>query len=180
MFEELTFHFVCFSDKHCNNTPKLYGDEHKIFDQIFSSVESQGRYSVPLLLESKSFHRVFVSPGSMASGTVGKECPKDGAPSSSGNTGESRPSRDEHIQRDRLSWDEYVEFSRVIRMELKSISPHVPDLTLLRWPGEKVRDPVLDPLLNALSSGSDSTSESWSDSGLPHELKSDGTASCLF
>ena len=98
MFKELTFNFIFFSDKHCNDLPRLYGDEQKVFDEIFSSVEKQGRYSVPVLLKSKSFHRVFGSPESMASGNKGEERPKDGAPSSLGNASESRPSCGEHIQ----------------------------------------------------------------------------------
>ncbi|GFZ18270.1 hypothetical protein Acr_27g0000090 [Actinidia rufa] len=55
---------------------------------VKSSVESQGRYTVPVLLDSKSFCRVFVSPGSMASGTLGEERPKDRATSLSGDAGE--------------------------------------------------------------------------------------------
>ncbi|GFS31546.1 hypothetical protein Acr_00g0018010 [Actinidia rufa] len=132
-------------DKHYNNPPRLYGDEPKVFEKIFKSVESKGRYSVLVLLDSKSFRRVFVSPRSMVSGTMGEEQTKGGAPSSSG----------------------------VIRTELRRILPHVPDLTLLRWSGGKVRDSFLDPFMNALSSGSNSTLESSSNSRLPPELKLD-------
>ncbi|GFY87361.1 hypothetical protein Acr_05g0010000 [Actinidia rufa] len=68
-------------DKHCNNSPRLYGDELKVFE-VFRFVEKTGHFSVPVLLESKSFCRVFVSLGSMASGTSGEGHP-GGEPSSS-------------------------------------------------------------------------------------------------
>ncbi|GFY85689.1 hypothetical protein Acr_04g0004270 [Actinidia rufa] len=57
-------------DKNCNNPPRLYGDETKVFEEIFRLVEESGRFSVPVLLESKSFRRVFVSPGSTMSKRV--------------------------------------------------------------------------------------------------------------
>ncbi|GFY81009.1 hypothetical protein Acr_01g0008180 [Actinidia rufa] len=69
--------------KHYNNLPRLYGDEPKDFEEIFRSIEKTGRFSVPVLLESKSFSRVF-SPGSMASRTVGDKIPSGDASSSSG------------------------------------------------------------------------------------------------
>ncbi|GFY99327.1 hypothetical protein Acr_13g0007280 [Actinidia rufa] len=62
-------------DKHCNNPPRLYGDEPKVFEAIFRSVEKIGHFLIPVLLESKSFRRVFVFPGSMASGTAGEGRP---------------------------------------------------------------------------------------------------------
>ncbi|GFY95674.1 hypothetical protein Acr_10g0010590 [Actinidia rufa] len=58
--------------------------------RFFKSVEKSGHFSVPVLLESRSFHRVFVSPGSMASGTTGEERPRGGALSSSGDTAMSK------------------------------------------------------------------------------------------
>ncbi|GFZ05549.1 hypothetical protein Acr_17g0011210 [Actinidia rufa] len=36
-------------DKHCNNPPRLYGDEPKVFEEIFKSVEKSGRFSVQVL-----------------------------------------------------------------------------------------------------------------------------------
>ncbi|GFZ19612.1 hypothetical protein Acr_28g0003170 [Actinidia rufa] len=62
-------------DKHCNNPPRLYGDEPKVFEEIFWSIEKTGRFSVPVLLDSKSYRRVFVSPGSRASRTAGDNLP---------------------------------------------------------------------------------------------------------
>ncbi|GFY98635.1 hypothetical protein Acr_13g0000360 [Actinidia rufa] len=70
-------------NKHCNNPPRLYGDETKVFEEIFRSVKESGRFSVPVLLESKSFHRVFVSPGSRASRTAGDNLLSGEVPSSS-------------------------------------------------------------------------------------------------
>ena len=116
----------------------------------------------------------------MASGNQDEEQPKGEAPNSSGDAGESCPSRGEHIQRDRRSRDELVKYLRTLREELKRILPHVLDLILLRWSGGKICDPILGFSPNVSSLSTDSISEFWSDSGLPPELKSDGTASCLF
>ncbi|GFZ19865.1 hypothetical protein Acr_28g0005700 [Actinidia rufa] len=55
--------------------------------------------------------------------------------------------------------------------ELRRLLPHIPDLTLLRWTGGKVLDPILDHYLNIPSSNP--SSESCSDSSLPVELESD-------
>ncbi|GFY87621.1 hypothetical protein Acr_05g0012600 [Actinidia rufa] len=130
-------------DKHYNNPPRLYGDELKVFEEIFWSVEKSGRFSVPVLLDSKSYRRVFVSLGSRAFRMIGDNLPSGDAPSSSSD----------------------VELSRLL--------PHIPDLTLLRWSGGKVLDPILDCFMNALSSSSNPSSESCSDSSLPVELESD-------
>ncbi|GFZ04898.1 hypothetical protein Acr_17g0004700 [Actinidia rufa] len=77
-------------NKHCNNLPRLYGDEPKVFEEIFKSVEKLGRFSMLVLLDSKSFRRVFISPGSIASGSVGEDHPEGGAPSSSGDAAMSK------------------------------------------------------------------------------------------
>ncbi|GFS40550.1 hypothetical protein Acr_00g0069250 [Actinidia rufa] len=77
-------------DKHCNNPPRLYGDETKVFEEIFRSVEESGCFSVPVLLESKSFRRVFVSPSSRASRTVGDNLQSGEAPSSSSDVAMSK------------------------------------------------------------------------------------------
>ncbi|GFS28942.1 hypothetical protein Acr_00g0004740 [Actinidia rufa] len=68
----------------------FYGDEMKVFEEIFRSVEESGRFSVPVLLESKSFHRVFISPGSRASRTAGDNLPSGEAPSSSSDVAMSK------------------------------------------------------------------------------------------
>ena len=116
----------------------------------------------------------------MASGNQGEEQLGGGAPSSSGNAGESPLSRGEHIQQDSHSRDDSIEYLGTFGKELKMILPHVPDLTFPKWSRKKIRDPILGFLPNISSSSSDSIGESWSDSGLPPELKSDGTTPCLF
>ncbi|GFY84577.1 hypothetical protein Acr_03g0013510 [Actinidia rufa] len=157
-------------DKHCNNLPRLYGNEPKIFEEIFRSVEESGRFSVPVLLDSKSFRRVFVSPGSRASSTVGDNLPSKEAPSSSSDVGESQNPH-EQARRESPSRDDSIECLGSFRTELRRLLPHIPDLTLLRWTGGKVLDPVLDRFLNAPSSNP--SSESCSNSSLPIELESD-------
>ncbi|GFY81103.1 hypothetical protein Acr_01g0009120 [Actinidia rufa] len=77
-------------DKHCNNPPQLFDDEMKVFEEIFRSVEESGRFSVPVLLESKSFRRVFVSLGSRASRTAGDNLPSGEALSSSSDVAMSK------------------------------------------------------------------------------------------
>ncbi|GFY95104.1 hypothetical protein Acr_10g0004890 [Actinidia rufa] len=81
--------------------------------------------------------------------------------------GEKSPSRDDSI-----------ECLGSFRTELRRLLPHIPDLTLLRWTGEKVLDPILDHYLNVPSSNP--SSESCSDSSLPIELESDGIAPFFF
>ena len=132
-----------------------------------------------MLLKSKSFRRVFGSPGPMAFGTKGNEPHGHGTSTSSGEAGESRPSHGEHIQQDSHSRDESIEYLGTLRKELKRILPHIPDLTLLRWSGEKVRDPFSKFSQTVTGSNSDPTLESWSDFRLPLKLKSDGKNSCL-
>ncbi|GFY87195.1 hypothetical protein Acr_05g0008340 [Actinidia rufa] len=113
-------------DKHCNNPPRLYGDEPRIFEEIFKLVEKLGRFSVQVLLDSKSFCRVFVFLGSMASETAGEERPGGGALSSSSDAGESRPSH-EHVQQQSHSRDNSVECLGSIRTELRKILPTRPN-----------------------------------------------------
>ena len=104
----------------------------------------------------------------MASGTEGQH-PR--VSSTLGEAGESR-SRGEYLQGGHPREDS-IEYLGTVRKELRRIVPHIPDLTLLRWSGGKIRDPILE-FCSALGSSSDSTSESWSDSELSPELKSDG------
>ncbi|GFZ12852.1 hypothetical protein Acr_23g0012370 [Actinidia rufa] len=70
-------------NKHCNNPPRLFDDKMKVFEEIFRSIEESGRFSVPVLLDSKSFRQVFASPGSRASRTAGDHPPSGEAVSSS-------------------------------------------------------------------------------------------------
>ncbi|GFS31570.1 hypothetical protein Acr_00g0018150 [Actinidia rufa] len=68
----------------------FYGDKPKVFEEIFQSVEQSGRFSVPVLLDSKSYRRVFVSLGSRASRTAGDNLPSGEAPSSSSDVAMSK------------------------------------------------------------------------------------------
>ncbi|GFS45362.1 hypothetical protein Acr_00g0095770 [Actinidia rufa] len=156
--------------KYCNNPPRLYGDKPKVFEEIFRSVEQSGCFSVPVLLDSKSYRRVFVSPGSMASRTAGDNLSSREALSSSSDVGESQHLH-EQVRRESPSRDDSIECLGSIRTELRRLLPHIPDLTLLRWTGGKVLDPILDRFLNAPNSNP--SSESCSDSSLPVELESD-------
>ncbi|GFZ03432.1 hypothetical protein Acr_16g0000560 [Actinidia rufa] len=123
-------------DKHCNNPPQLLGDEPKVFEEIFWSVEKSGRFLVPMLLDSKSFGRVFGSPGSRASRTVGDNLPSEEVPSSSSDVGESKNPH-EQARRESPSRDDSIECLGSIRTNLRRLLPHIPDLTLLRWSGGK-------------------------------------------
>ncbi|GFY95142.1 hypothetical protein Acr_10g0005270 [Actinidia rufa] len=157
-------------DKHCNNPPRLYGDEPKVFEEIFLSVEKSGRFSVPVLLDSKSFSRVFGSRESRTSRTAGDNRPSGEAPSSSGDVGESKNPHDQ-ARRESPSRDDSIECLGSIRTNFRRLLPHIPDLTLLRWLGGNILDPILDRSSNDLSSNF--LSESCSDSSLPVELESD-------
>ncbi|GFZ19054.1 hypothetical protein Acr_27g0007930 [Actinidia rufa] len=136
----------------------------------FQSVKKSGRFSVPVLLESKSFGRVFGSPKSRTSRTENDNLPSGEAPSSSSDVGESENPHDQ-ARRESLSRDDSIECLGSIRTDFRRLLPHIPDLTLLRWLGGKVLDPILDRSSNAPSSNS--LSESCSDSSLPVELESD-------
>ena len=151
--------------------------ELKFLSQIINNINSSFLCEISVLYQDP---RRFGFLASMASGNQDEERLEGGASNSSGDAGESRPSRGEHIQRDNRSRYESVEYLRTLRNELKRILPHVPDLTLPRWSKEKIREPILEFLPNVLSSSSDSIWESWSDSRLSPKLKSDSTASCLF
>ncbi|GFS37317.1 hypothetical protein Acr_00g0051360 [Actinidia rufa] len=107
---------------------------------------------------------------SRASRTAGDNLPSREAPSSSSDVGESQNPH-EQARRESPSRDDSIECLGSIRTELRRLLPHIPDLTLLRWTGGKVLDPILDRVLNAPSSNP--SSESCSDSSLPVELESD-------
>ncbi|GFY84217.1 hypothetical protein Acr_03g0009910 [Actinidia rufa] len=106
---------------------------------------------------------------SRASRTAGDNRPSREVSSSSSDMGESKNSQ-EQARRESPSRDDSIECLGSIRTNLRRLLPHIPDLTLLRWPGGKVLDPILDRFSNAPSSNS--LSESCSDSSLPVELES--------
>ncbi|GFS36407.1 hypothetical protein Acr_00g0045780 [Actinidia rufa] len=75
--------------------------------------------------------------GGEAEGNIG-----GGAATSASDASESSHSKD--VPRPEVpSRDDSVEFIRIIGKEMRRILPHIPDLTLLRWSGGKVRDPFL-------------------------------------
>ncbi|GFY92423.1 hypothetical protein Acr_08g0008190 [Actinidia rufa] len=124
-------------DKHCNNPPRLFGDEMKVFDEAFQSVEKSGRFSVPVLLESKSFGQVFGSPESRTSRTAGANLPSGEASSSSSDVGESENPHDQ-ARRESPSRDDSIECLGSIRTNFRRLLPHIPYLTLLRWLGGRL------------------------------------------
>ncbi|GFY97785.1 hypothetical protein Acr_12g0003260 [Actinidia rufa] len=75
-----------------------------------SSVEKKGFYSVPILLEFKSFRRTFSLPEPMTSGFAGEALPTDDGPTTPSNAGESYHSRDE-LSRGGPSRDSSLEIS---------------------------------------------------------------------
>ncbi|GFZ03443.1 hypothetical protein Acr_16g0000670 [Actinidia rufa] len=72
-------------DKRCNNPPRLYEDEIKRVEHFFNSIKEKGLYSVPTLLASRSFQRVFGPLSPVASGeeNKGEDRPADYVPTSS-------------------------------------------------------------------------------------------------
>ncbi|GFY90500.1 hypothetical protein Acr_07g0006970 [Actinidia rufa] len=73
--------------------------------------------------------------------------------------------------------EDSVEYLGVIRRgvggAIRRALPGIPDETLLRWLGGKVKDPFVNLLSGTSGSSSDSGSDSISDSELPPELRSD-------
>ncbi|GFZ12756.1 aluminum activated malate transporter family protein [Actinidia rufa] len=109
---------------------------------------------------------------SRASRMAGDNLSSGDTPSSSSDVGESQNPH-EQARRESPSRDDSIDCLGSIRTELRRMLPHIPDLTLLRWSGGKVLDPILDRFMNAPSSSSNFSSESCSDSSLPVELESD-------
>ena len=175
LFNQVGANLFLFSDQRCNELPTLLAFEQEFYDQISKSVAERGRYKVPMIFQTKAFGRIFSSPGPTESGSEGDH-PQPS--STSGKAGESRSSRGE-LPQDGQPSDDSIEYIGTVRKELRRVAPHIPDLTLLRWSGGKIRDPVLE-LCSALGSSSVSTSESWSDSELSPELRSDGIFPCSF
>ncbi|GFS31863.1 hypothetical protein Acr_00g0019600 [Actinidia rufa] len=160
--------------KHCNGLSRLFEGELERFGEVASLVEEKGFYSVPVLLESKSFRRSFGLPKPMASRTVG-----DDAPTSPGDMGEFRHSRDE-LSRGGPFQDSLIEFIGTIRGTDRILS-HLPDQMLLSILGAKIRSTLgaWEPGSLSLSSRSlslSSSSEAMLESWLPSKLKSDESA----
>ncbi|GFS37265.1 hypothetical protein Acr_00g0051010 [Actinidia rufa] len=77
-----------------------------------------------------------------------------------------------------------IEYLGVIREDIGRVArrafPNIPDLTLLRWLGGKVRNPFSNLFPSDSSISSDSRSESLSDSGLAPEFRSDGPRASMM
>ena len=95
-----------------------------------------------------------------------------------GDDGESCHPQDEHPQSE--SPQESVEYIGTIGKEMRKVLPCLSDLTLLRWLGEKVRDPILGFTPSSSSSSSDSRLESCLDPRLPPKLKPNDIVSIYF
>ena len=77
----------------------------------------------------------------MSSSSRDKDTSGDGVVTVSGDEGESCYPRDE-LSQSESSRDELVEYLGTIKKEMRRILPRLPDLTLLRWLGEKVRPSI--------------------------------------
>ncbi|GFY88794.1 hypothetical protein Acr_06g0007340 [Actinidia rufa] len=113
--------------------------------------------------------RTWGIPG-RASRMAGDNLPSGEVSSSTSDVAESKNPH-EQARRESPSRDDSIECLGSIRTNLRRLLPHIPDLTLLRWSGGKVLDPILDRFSNAPSSNS--LSESCSDLSLPVELELD-------
>ncbi|GFS34941.1 hypothetical protein Acr_00g0036870 [Actinidia rufa] len=105
--------------------------------------ERMPREGVPRVL------RTWGIPG-RALRTADDNLPSREAPSSSSDVGESQNPH-EQARRESPSRDDSIECLGSFRTELRRLLPHILDLTLLRWTGGKVLDPILDHFLNAPS-----------------------------
>ncbi|GFS42516.1 hypothetical protein Acr_00g0080270 [Actinidia rufa] len=127
-------------------------------EAIFGKIEPGGYFEVSKVLGSRTFNRHF-AVGCTALSTSG------GENATSGDEGEF------------VTREDSVEYLRVIRRDIGGVirkaHPGIPDETLLRWLGGKVKDPFTNLLSGTSGSSSDSGSISISDSELPPELRSD-------
>ncbi|GFZ19872.1 hypothetical protein Acr_28g0005770 [Actinidia rufa] len=135
--------------------------------EFHPSIPRKGGGSIGSKVMGHSGGTAEVDIGGEAEGNI-----RGGAATSTGDTSESSQSKD--VPRPEvLSRDDSVKFIGIIGKEMRRILPYVPDLNLLRWSGEKVRDHFLGPAPNSSSSSSDSRLGSRSDSRLSPELRSD-------
>ncbi|GFZ11316.1 hypothetical protein Acr_22g0007140 [Actinidia rufa] len=145
--------------KSCNKLPTLSEVDAKRMEAVFGKIEPGGYFEVSKVLNSRTFKRHFAG-GCSAFSTSG------GDNTTSGDEGEFGTGEDS------------VEYLGVIRRgvggAIRRALPGIPDETLLRWLGGKVKDPFTNLLSGTSGSSSDSGSDSISDSELPPELRSDG------
>ncbi|GFS28932.1 hypothetical protein Acr_00g0004710 [Actinidia rufa] len=147
--------------KSCNKLPTLSEVDAKRMEAVFGKIEPRGYFEVSKVLNSRTFKRHFAG-GCLALSTSG------GDNTTSSDEGELGTSEDS------------VEYLGVIRRgiggAIRRALPGIPDETLLRWLGGKVKDPFTNLLSGTSGSSSDSGSDSIPDSELPPELRSDGNA----
>ncbi|GFY96578.1 hypothetical protein Acr_11g0008840 [Actinidia rufa] len=139
----------------CRLCPRLTPRGRKA---IFGKIEPRGYFEVSKVLGSRTFNKHF-AVGCTALSTSG------GDNTTSGDEGEF------------VTREDSVEYLGVIRRDIggaiRRALPGIPDETLLRWLGGKVKDPFTNLLSGTSGSSSDSGSVSISDSELPPELRSD-------
>ncbi|GFS29362.1 hypothetical protein Acr_00g0006410 [Actinidia rufa] len=144
--------------KSCNKLPTLSEVDAKRMEAVFGKIEPGGYFEVSKVLSSRTFKRHF-AVGCSALSTSG------GDNTTSGDEGEFGTSEGS------------VEYLGVIRRgiggAIRRALPGIPDETLLRWLGGKVKDPFTNLLSGMSGSSSDSGSDSIPDSELPPELRSD-------
>ncbi|GFY86077.1 hypothetical protein Acr_04g0008150 [Actinidia rufa] len=141
--------------KSCNKLPTLSEVDAKRMEAVFGKIEPGGYFEVLKVLNSRTFKRHFAG-GCSALSTSG------GDNTTSGDEGEFGTGEDS------------VEYLGVIRRgiggAIRRALPGIPDETLLRWLGGKVKDPFTNLLSGTSGSSSDSGSDSIPDSELPPEL----------
>ncbi|GFY87073.1 hypothetical protein Acr_05g0007120 [Actinidia rufa] len=146
--------------KSCNKLPTLSEVDAERMEAIFGKIEPRGYFEVSKVLGSRTFKKHF-AVGCSALSTSG------GDNTTSGDEGEFKFG----------TCEDSVEYLGVIRRgiggAIRRALPGIPDETLLRWLGGKVKDPFMNLLSGTSGSCSDSGSDSIPDSELPPELRSD-------
>ncbi|GFZ07299.1 hypothetical protein Acr_19g0002360 [Actinidia rufa] len=145
--KSVVFFFFCkslwspdmrFSGKSCNKLPTLSEVDAKRTEAILGKIEPGGYFKVSKVLGSRTFNKYF-AVGCTALSTSG------GDNTTSGDEGEF------------VTREDSVEYLGVIRRDIGGVvrraRPGIPDETLLRWLGGKVKD----PFTNLLSGTSGST-----------------------
>ena len=86
-----------FSSKCCNKLSILTDTKEKRSQKIFKKIGSGGYFNVPVVLDSKTFHRFFAPDHTEMSSNGGvNDKSRDSAVAVSGDEGESRHLQDEH------------------------------------------------------------------------------------
>ncbi|GFY84076.1 hypothetical protein Acr_03g0008500 [Actinidia rufa] len=145
--------------KSCNKLPALSEVDAKRTETVFGKIEPGGYFEVSKVLGSRTFKKHFVLSCTVLSSSGGDN-------TTSGDDGEFGTREDS------------VEYLGVIRRDIggaiRRVLPGIPDKTLLRWLGGKVKDSFMNLLFGKFGSSSDSGLDFISDFELPPELRSDG------